>query len=380
MAFSRKIQEAWGNRWYALPLLALIGLFSCTGEKSTDVLPTVDLTDVTNRTEIKLSDVTSDVTYVKLETNDSCLIGNNFQLYADDQYIFSFSNGQIYLFDRKDGHFVRAISKRGEGPGEYSRITRQLPVNERERSISAYTGKGLITYSYEGEMISQVNRPENAACFDLVRVAPDLYAGYQFNMPDKLILFDKNGNEVKRVANPKVAETNAFLVPNCGFFEYDNQVNLFESLGDTIYSISPAGDLSARYRLDWGSHQIVIENMSDQVAAKEYCYPQMIGETGDFLFISYIYQTKPALSLYNKRTKQVTHAAEGGTLTNDVDGFAPMTLSSVSNGRLVGYVNAETFLEWSESESGDWASNPKLAPLKATGEMDNPIVVIGQLH
>ena len=113
---------------------------------------------------------------------------------------------------------------------------------------------------------------------------------------------------IRRVANPKVAETNAFLVPNCGFFEYDNQVNLFESLGDTIYSISPAGDLSARYRLDWGSHQIVIENMSDQVAAKEYCYPQMIGETGDFLFISYIYQTKPALSLYNKRTKQVTHA------------------------------------------------------------------------
>ena len=77
MAFSKRIQEAWGNRWYALPFLALIGLLSCTGEKSTDVLPTVDLTDVTNRTEIKLSDVTSDVTYVKLETNDSCLIGRN---------------------------------------------------------------------------------------------------------------------------------------------------------------------------------------------------------------------------------------------------------------------------------------------------------------
>ena len=93
MAFSKRIQEAWGNRWYALPFLALMGLLSCTGEKNTDVLPTVDLTGVTNRTEIKLSDVTSDVTYVKLETNDSCLIGNNFQLYADDQYIlitFSF--------------------------------------------------------------------------------------------------------------------------------------------------------------------------------------------------------------------------------------------------------------------------------------------------
>ena len=80
MAFSRKIQEAWGNRWYALPLLALMGLFSCAGEKNSEVLPSVNLTDVTNRTEIKLSDVTSDVTYVKLETNDSCLIGNNFQL------------------------------------------------------------------------------------------------------------------------------------------------------------------------------------------------------------------------------------------------------------------------------------------------------------
>ena len=85
MAFSKRIQEAWGNRWYALPLLALMGLFSCVGEKNPEVLPSVNLTDVTNRTEIKLSDVTSDVTYVKLETNDSCLIGNNFQLYADDQ-------------------------------------------------------------------------------------------------------------------------------------------------------------------------------------------------------------------------------------------------------------------------------------------------------
>lgn len=378
MVISRKILEALGNRWHSLSLLALMGLLSCSGEKNQEVLPVVDLTDVANLTEIKLSDVASDVTYVKLETGDSCLIGNNFQLYADDQYIFSFSNGQIYLFDRKDGHFVRAIAKRGEGPGEYSRITRQLPVNERERSVSAYTGKGLITYSYEGEVIGQVNRPENTACFDLVRVAPDLYAGYQFNMADKLILFDKSGREVKRVANPKVAETNAFLVPNCGFFEYDNQVNLFESLGDTIYSISPSGDLSARYRLDWGSHRIVIENMGDQAAAREYCYPQMVGETGGFLFVSYVYQNKPALSIYDKRTGQVAHAVEGGTLTNDVDGFAPMKLSSVSNGRLVGYVDAETFLEWSENESGDWASNPKLAPLKATGEMDNPIVVIGR--
>ena len=350
---------------------------SCTN--NIKELKNINLSNVNNLSEISISHVVSHLEYVKLETNDSCLIGNNFQLYADDQYIFSFSSGQIYLFDRKDGHFVRAISKQGEGPGEYSRITRQLPVNESERNISAYTGEGLITYSYEGEMISQVNRPENAACFDLVRVAPDLYAGYQFNMPDKLILFDKNGREVKRVANPVVSETNAFLVPNCGFFEYDNQVNLFESLGDTIYSISPAGDLSARYRLDWGSHRIMIENTADQAAAKEFCYPQMIGETDDFLFISYVYQTKPALSLYDKRTGEVTHAAEGGTLTNDVDGFAPVTLSSVSNGRLVGYVQAETFLEWSASESSDWASNPKLAPLKATGEMDNPIVVIGRV-
>lgn len=144
MAFSKRIQEAWGNRWYALPFLALIGLLSCTGEKNTDVLPTVDLTDVTNRTEIKLSDVTSDVTYVKLETNDSCLIGNNFQLYADDQYIFSFSNGQIYLFDRKDGHFVRAISKRGEGPGEYSRITRLLSLGSYINDYIIFVRAGII--------------------------------------------------------------------------------------------------------------------------------------------------------------------------------------------------------------------------------------------
>lgn len=62
-----------------------------------------------------------DVEYVKLETQDSILVGDIKQLKRTEQYIFIYSRRQnhIMMFD-KSGKFIRRIGRVGQGPGEMS--------------------------------------------------------------------------------------------------------------------------------------------------------------------------------------------------------------------------------------------------------------------
>ena len=61
---------------------------------------------------------------IKLETTDSCLIGFINKISFTDKYILVSDarvSQKIYLFD-KEGKFIRYISNKGNGPGEYSVI------------------------------------------------------------------------------------------------------------------------------------------------------------------------------------------------------------------------------------------------------------------
>ena len=64
-----------------------------------------------------LSDIVKDVEYVKLETQDSILVGDIKQPKRTEKFVFIYSRNQnhVMMFDTS-GKFIRKINKKAEGP------------------------------------------------------------------------------------------------------------------------------------------------------------------------------------------------------------------------------------------------------------------------
>jgi len=61
-----------------------------------------------------------EVEYIPLETTADCLLTPGTNVYVTESNIVVAEYfGKAYLFDRKDGHFIHEIGRRGQGPGEY---------------------------------------------------------------------------------------------------------------------------------------------------------------------------------------------------------------------------------------------------------------------
>jgi len=79
--------------------------------------------------DLRFDDIIEDFKYIKLETNDSCLIGEVKQLLIYKSRIYVLSDG-VFCFNM-DGKFQFAISKKGRGPGEFLQIHNIGIVDDR---------------------------------------------------------------------------------------------------------------------------------------------------------------------------------------------------------------------------------------------------------
>ena len=343
------------NLFFAALSMTLLLNTGC-GEQPTALLSiSVDRPD--KMVALKASDLMEAPEYVALETNDSCLIKRNPSFYATDDYIVSIAKRQIFLFDRKTGRFIREIGKAGQGPDEYQFTTSALPVDYERRTIAASGSKGLMRYDFEGRLVDQVASVPDKFMPDIAEVAPDLFAGYLFNSPEKLLLFNRQG-EVKRVfPNYNVSEAMAMAVPYHGYYRQGANIYLCEWFNDTIFTVLPDA-LVPHIVLERGAHQLSMERLA-QGESKEMHFPLTAYESSHFLFHTYAFDGQPYLFVYDKRSHEGVLNQKADLIADDFERRGAMRLSTVEGERFVGYIAAED--------------------ATALGEEDNPIVVIAKL-
>lgn len=116
-------------------VLAAVLMCACTsGQKSGVTALSVDLSP----SEIPFGELFSEMELVPLETTDSCLLMGVDKVVAFENrlYVFDSQRPVLYEFD-EEGRFVRQISRKGNGPGEYQLIC-DFMIDKDRRNIMPY--------------------------------------------------------------------------------------------------------------------------------------------------------------------------------------------------------------------------------------------------
>lgn len=114
------------------------------------------------RKEAVVSDsiFSEDVRFVRLETNQNCLIGHIDRVLFSDSLIFIVDGRitkAIYIFDQ-NGLFKNKIANRGKGPAEYLDI-QDVEINQKRKEIGVLDGYGMKInfFNFEGEFVRTVS-------------------------------------------------------------------------------------------------------------------------------------------------------------------------------------------------------------------------------
>lgn len=105
--------------------------------------------------KIEMHTLVKNCRFIKLETNDKCLIGNIRDLQFDLNRIFVFDKDHqsIYEFNN-NGKFICKIGQKGRGPGEYNNLWNfAIDRKHKQVCILDHAGMKLIFYNYKGKFL-----------------------------------------------------------------------------------------------------------------------------------------------------------------------------------------------------------------------------------
>ena len=129
-----------------------------------------------------ISQIADSVSYIHLEMNEQCLLGDiSYLLFQKNiYYVFDGQTNSIYLFDEK-GFFVNKIFKQGRGPGEYVHPSSFFIDPEDNIHIIDLLLKKILVYDNKGDFLDEFWIEEYVRDFCVINDK------YFFYMPDQNI-------------------------------------------------------------------------------------------------------------------------------------------------------------------------------------------------
>lgn len=395
----------------------LVGLMAaCTGapQSSAGGMETIDVAGAMEKnTELKLSELGSDVRYVPLETNDSCLIGGNPDIQLLDKYIVVSSRKDCFVFDKESGKFISKVGHTGDDPEAYSAAT---PTYNDKNGLLYFKRlpDKLQKYDLQGNYRGSVTMPTppeapGDLCFTDTYIV-GRYLDIMGSNPRSLLLFNEAGEQIdtvpsilpmlpekgvddinnitiKRQGNAgiilvvyKSGDTAATIAGFPVLWKSDNQVRYKENFIDTIYTVNKNA-LEPYIAFSTGKWHWGAEARTDSKDNEKRLLVGCVFETENTIFFQCIrglYTDKPETinGIYDRKTGTTRMNTEKEGITDDLTGFLPFRPKTFNaQGEYGMIVEAGAVMGWLE-ENPEAADNGKLAALKELTDDSNPVVVI----
>lgn len=278
---------------------------------------------------VMLSDIASNVDYIALETNESCLITRIQNIELADQYIFINDAGRRILQFDTSGKFIRQIGREGRGPGEYS-VIRGIAADIKNSIlyVSCFSRK-ILSFDFNGELSNEINQEPSAEFITVVdenlwsvstRMGIESEDNKYVNIASLTIYYPKNDNSdtliIKKVGLTGMSGTSdpqAWHISDlgCSQFLYYPVLLSEPLIRDTLYEVK-GDNLIPFLKLDFGlndpspegSRQLLIRN---------------IYRTNRYIFAEYVYNRNQNIFCYD-----ITQSKNYNTDRSFTDNFFDM--------------------------------------------------------
>ena len=327
-------------------------LFSCTSGKQPILVKEGECTvipfesGVENVIPVKLSDIAEKVTFVPLETTDSSLIARQMlsQIRLANGCIYVPCSNGLLTFDEKTGKFLRRISRKGQGPGEYASI-RGIEVFEESDNVHIFSGEKVMTFQSDGKFLAQYSKPGGwAASVMQDSLCLSFILNHTGQQKYRLLITDERADTLQCFP-----QYDRFVVPG-GFnwiYHHNQERYLYthkdehvfrDYYCDTLFTVKP-DKLVPRFRLEMGKYglpkdlrlepvMMSVERNNALAKARKYLRPSVF-EGGRFVLMPYttwdISQPQNIsfqYLLFDKRTGECLKI-ENDAIVNDMVGNLP---------------------------------------------------------
>ncbi|WP_285826815.1 6-bladed beta-propeller [Bacteroides acidifaciens] len=240
---------------------------------------TVDITvNLENYQGVPYDSLIDDISFVRLETNDDCLIGAISQIICTDSLMFISDRDvskSIYCFDRQ-GKFLRKLGAVGQGLGEYSGYYCYITLSPDKKNLIIMDWGKLIYFDFKGNLLKEITLDSSHAIRNLEFIDNNLMAGFEFygntsvKSKPMLSVYDTQLN-LEHCAFPTISTDNFVLSPMNPLRKFDNEVYFNLPYSDTFYKVS-SNHVSKAFHINFikgGGAPPIEEGIDDRVYAEQ---------------------------------------------------------------------------------------------------------------
>lgn len=378
--------------------------------QSKNKLLEINCEDILNRNKmVHLSQVASNVKYIRLETNPSCLLNDlsKIKFFFADSLIFVQSLDNVLKFSI-DGKFIKKIVNAGRGPGEIV-IINSMSVIPDKRLIVLHERYKLLFFSFNGELVKTVGIPYHQEVKVLndsryIAYDPATNGSERYNF----ILLDNQEDTISTVKNYTTwnkSYTYSISVTssaNEAFYLNNNSYFFKSKYNDTVYYVNSAKDkIEPSFILNYGKYKVPEDLIPEKVIPdpvkyrkfKENAVNYYLGkpfEASNKIFIrsSCMGKREYKYLLYDKNSNDgnllVNEKGESTGILNDWDGgvdFWP--IGQKDNNQIIMPIEALDLKKKCESNNSDTRTlkNPDKQKalrnvISGLEDTDNPIIMV----
>ncbi len=383
-----------------------IGCIQHSNLENINSAKTIFINPLSAKDEINLSEFVDSVTYIKLQTDSTCITGRIYSIIITNKYVYVCDAGQmtVLLFDKK-GNFVSKLDKQGPGPDEYKNMSGFF-VDDNETYIEIATmdnhffkysmnSFNIIAKQQMAAIKSSTSKKINSYYYFDTQKAPNQISNETTNAH---IIIMKDGHIVKTLFQDKIKNPTNYYGSFGEAFTVNNNQELFFSMrsNNTIYQLL---DLEAQplFYINFGDMGLdttitsqkpfsELQNIVENQTAGKAFFPALAINNSKLLGINYLLHkhNEPIVSQFYIRIKRNNAEYHTSRIKNDITSIPKYINLSAnsggisheiwdSNNYMVQVVNPHELFYGTNS---DYILTDEVGRIEIT---DNPILVLMKL-
>jgi hypothetical protein len=345
--------------------------------------------NISQISEIKSSQFIDSFEYIQLETNEKCLIGSDSKAIILNDLILIYKGNCCYIFDRKTGKYLYALSKYGRGPEEYRYSLMAFDLSNRIIYSMGWSNN-LMMFRLDGKYLGSFPIPFQqggleapSLMFSFSTLSNSLIVGYSTNIlgPENklLTIFNQKGEVIKLYPNKNIYPTQPLKVLSlleAYFYNIGNDTYFKERYNDTVFKVTvksliphivyELGQYSVPYEIKWKP----IEELQNS----KFIIVRQVFENNSWIITKLTRENTDYVALFNKRTNKLSISP---VIKDDIDNFIQFNPDYIDqNGNLVSIVSAYDINRWFKGNTSKLSD--RIKGLQNIDITQNPIVIIGK--